>query len=195
MVTRVSTLCFKKVTGHIMNQFKAHVSGNLDGKGNLFVRKGQELALSGRALAELLCAVFEKGGQFRLKAKGGSMSPIIKDGDVVTVSPLNGTANCVGDVVAFANPSTGRLVIHRIVGKNGAHCLLKGDNTCKVDGVLANECILGRVIRIERDGKRRFIGLGPERVIFAWFSRLRFLRPLLGKISRVMPNFVRSLVS
>jgi hypothetical protein len=63
--------------------------------------KGSELSLSGPALVKLLRAVLDKGAPVRFSAKGFSMSPFIKNEDVVTLSPLQDASPSVGDVIAF----------------------------------------------------------------------------------------------
>jgi hypothetical protein len=50
--------------------------------------KGSDLPLSGPALVHLLRAMMDKGAPVRFRAKGFSMSPFIKNKDVVTISPL-----------------------------------------------------------------------------------------------------------
>ena len=84
------------------------------------------------------------------------MSPFIKDGDVLTISPLSSSPG-IGDVVAFIYPETGRLVIHREIGKKGGSYLIKGDNALETDGLVHKENIFGFVKRVERKGKKVFI--------------------------------------
>ena len=45
------------------------------------------LSLSGEALIELMRAVLARGLPFRFAARGFSMAPFIRDGDVISVSP------------------------------------------------------------------------------------------------------------
>lgn len=137
----------------------------------LFVRKGGELPLSGSALLELLRAVLHKGKSFRFRAKGFSMSPFVRDGDVITVSPLSGASLRFGHVVAFIDPGTGKLVVHRVVGRCGGAWFIQGDNIAENDGLIPEANLLGRVTRIERAGKRIFFGLGLERSLTAWLAR------------------------
>jgi len=144
--------------------------------------KGSELSLSGQALLELLQAVLGRGLPFRFRAKGASMFPFIRDGDIITVSPLSGSVPCIGDVLAFAHPETGKLLVHRIVGVKGNFFLPKGDNTLDTDGFVPKEGILGCVTNVERDGKVRLLGFGPERLLIACLSRIGILRPLLSMI-------------
>jgi len=153
----------------------------------IFNRKSGELPLSGESLIELLMAVFSRGADFRFRAKGFSMSPFIKDGDVVTLSPLNSGSLGVGTVVATVYPRTGKLVVHRVVGKRGSFYSIKGDNLPGVDAPVLKADIQGYVTRVERNGKRVFFGLGRERFLIAFlarmglFPKLRFVRNILFK--------------
>lgn len=143
-----------------------------------------ELPLSGLALLELMRAVLAKGVPFRFKARGWSMAPFIRDGDVITISPPGGSLPGIGKVVAFIRPEDGKLVVHRIVGRQGAAVLIQGDNVTSLpDGIVPQENLLGRVMRIERDGRPIWMGLGPERFLIAWFSRLRFLIPMRFRLA------------
>ena len=95
-------------------------------KPGLFSIKSGEFSLSGPALIKLLRAVLERGAPFRFRARGFSMSPFIRNGDVITVSPLSAASPRIGDVAAFIHPRTRRLVVHRIIGKKGVSFFHKG---------------------------------------------------------------------
>jgi len=136
------------------------------------------LALSGESLAGLMGAVLEKGGSFRFVARGESMHPAIRDGDVVTVVPPGGRPPRTGDIVAFVHPETGGVRVHRIVGVDGGRYVLKGDNALGADPAVGRDRILGFVAGLERAGRRR--PLGPAFLAAAlarlsrsaWFTRL-----------------------
>jgi len=151
----------------------------------LFVKKAEELSLSGQLLKELLRSVLDKGASFRFRAKGFSMSPFIKDGDVVTVAPLWGATPGLGHVVVFIHPRTGKLIIHRVVGKRADSCLIKGDNFPERDDFVPKASILGHVTKVERHGKEIFLGLGLERFLIAFLTR-RGLLPLLLPLWRLV---------
>jgi len=152
-------------------------------------RKGEGLFLSGTVLLELLKAVLEKGVPFRFQAKGFSMSPFIRDGDVVTVSPsFDGTPH-LGDVVAVIQPETGRLIIHRVVRGKGSSYVTRGDNIAKEDGLVSVEDILGFVTKVERKGERVVVGFGPERILIAILSRCGLLTPLLLPMRKLSSIF------
>lgn len=156
-----------------------------------FTREEDEFTLSGTALVDLAQAVLEKGKSFRFRARGMSMRPFIKDGDVITISPLSGSKPRLGDIAVFIRPQTGKIVIHRVVRKSGGSFLIKGDNVSQTDGFISLENILGRVTRIERNGRRLNIGMGPERLIIAFLTRSNLLYPLLFPLWKVIRPFVR----
>lgn len=159
----------------------------------LFIKEGGELSLSGPTLVELLRAVLGKGAPCRFRAKGFSMSPFVRDGDVITVSPLSGASPRRGDVVAFVRPGMEKLVVHRVVGKRGHSYLIKGDSTPEADGLIPEANVLGRVIRVERDGKEVFLGLGPERFLIAFLTGRGLLFPLLLPLWRLVRPIVKAI--
>ncbi|MCX5698165.1 MAG: S24/S26 family peptidase [Candidatus Omnitrophica bacterium] len=143
------------------------------------IESGKEFHFSGDALAELLQATLATGTSFRFKVKGFSMTPFIRDNDVVTVSPLLNPLKSFGKMAAFINPETEKLVIHRIVGRDRAGYILKGDNCPQADGVVLQERILGYVTKMERNNRKSNLGLGPERYVIAVISRRTMIFPFL----------------
>ena len=133
------------------------------------------------AFAELMAAVLDKNAPFRFTAPGFSMSPFIRDGDVITIAP--GRLR-YGDVVAFVNPCHGKLTVHRIVHVSRAGYLIKGDNTPELDGRMPRSNIIGRVIRVEHRGRQVRLGLGMERIVVAFLSRRGWLTPLVWTVWR-----------
>lgn len=135
------------------------------------VRKDGEMSLSGAALTELMTAVLAKGKAFRFRARGWSMSPFVKDGDVITVAPSGGRGLRLGAIVAFLLPTSGRVAVHRIVGRSPEGFVVRGDNTDGVDGTLAAERILGVVTEVVRGGKKIRGVRGAGAVLIAGLSR------------------------
>jgi len=140
---------------------------------------------------DLVKDILSQGAGCRFQAKGDSMSPFIKDGDVVTVSPVFRSSPGIGDVVAFIYEETGRLLIHRVVGKSGESYLTRGDNTLQGDGLILGANILGYVIKVERNGKKVSLGLGPERFLIACLTRKGLLLSFVFPIWRATPAFIR----
>ncbi len=148
--------------------------------------KGSDLSLSGPALVQLLAAVLDKGAAVRFQAKGFSMSPFIKNKDVVTISPLQGKPPGLGHIIAFVHKETDGLCIHRIVRLKDSFYVTKGDNISETAEYVPRENILGLLTRVERTGKEVFLGLGPERLLIAYLGRRGLLLPLLLPVWKVL---------
>jgi signal peptidase I len=148
---------------------------------------GQELPNVG--FAELMAAVLAKGAPFRFQANGFSMSPFIRDGDVITLAPTPARLR-FGDVAAFVNPCNHRLSVHRVIQSGRQGYLTRGDNNPKPDGTISHADMLGLVIRVERRGRGVWLGLGLERVGIALLSRYGWLMPIMVPI-RFIYNILR----
>ena len=123
------------------------------------MRPDGELALSNTGQLELLRAFQRAGAFLRTTVRGASMSPFLRDRDVVTVAPLNGREPRVGDVVAAAVGQPERLVIHRVVARCPGGWLIRGDACQRADGVVAPADLVGRVVRVERHGREVRVGV------------------------------------
>lgn len=134
-------------------------------------------ALAGPAMASLLGDVLARGVPFRFEARGFSMTPFVRDRDVVTVAPLRGRAR-LGDVVAFAG-ARGWLVVHRVVARRGSSYEIRADNGRDAVDVVPVGEVLGVVTRIERGGRDVRLGLGPERLLLAGLLRCGLLVPIV----------------
>ena len=139
----------------------------------------RELSLTGVAFIELLQATLAKGAPFRFQARGFSMDPFIRDGDVITVSPLGEESPGLGDVVAFVQREIEKLLIHRVIRIKANSYFMKGDNTTGVDSPVPTANVLGLVTRVERGHKRVLIGLGPERFLITLLTRKEWMIPLV----------------
>ncbi len=100
---------------------------------------------------------------------GYSMSPVINPGDFIHVKAC---PNCrVGDIVVVISQDA-RLLVHRVVRKNGTCFFTKGDNAVATERIEDSFC-LGRVHLItNRNGKHQSIGAGSwEGKLLACLSR------------------------
>ncbi len=133
-----------------------------------------------------MTAVLGRGAAFRFKARGFSMAPFIRNGDVIMVVPITRRRAGLGSIVAFTRPQTGQLVVHRITSVARDAVYIIGDNNADCpDGWVPIDHLLGSVTRIERDGQRVWLGLGVERYLIAWLSgnnRLHQLRKLIARL-------------
>jgi len=148
-------------------------------KPQLLVNTAETLSLSNIALLDLMRAVLNKDVPFRFHAKGNSMVPFIRNGDIITISPLLVRKPQFGDIVAFVHPHTEQLVVHRVIGRRNGNYLIKGDASSKSnDGLIPFDSLLGRVTTIQRNGRRIRLGLGFEKVFVGMLSHLKLVVPI-----------------
>lgn len=120
------------------------------------------------------------------------MYPFIKDGDVITVetfpSPSEGRQRGprLGDIVAVCHPVTGRLLVHRAIGRRRGKVLARGDNCPQPDGLVDSSAVLGRVSRVERGGHVVVLGRGPEKLLVVGLARHNALIPLVAVVRRAV---------
>ena len=146
-------------------------------RGALLHEADEVAVLPAGSLAGLMTDVFARGGSFRFTARGHSMHPFIRNGDVVTVSPLGARSPVAGDVVAFQHAGRSGLVLHRVRSRQGDRYLAQGDNCRDPDGPIPGRDLLGVVTAVERAGRPIRLGLGPERRLLALLARLGVLAP------------------
>ena len=144
------------------------------------------MSLTGPVFIELLQATLAKGVPFAFRARGSSMHPFIRDGDVITVSPLGEDSPSLGDVVVFVRREIEKLVVHRVIRIKGNSYFTKGDGTTGVDSLVPTVNVLGLVTRAERERKRVFIGLGPERFLIALLTRKGLTVPLVRVVTKLL---------
>jgi len=130
---------------------------------------GGELHLSNFGQLELLRGMMERGVPLRTSVRGFSMAPFILDRDVLTIAPVGDQEPRVGEMVAFLMPGTEQLALHRVVARPTAGWLVRGDACLQVDGIVGRDQILGRVVRVEREGRDICLGLS---VGGAWIAAL-----------------------
>jgi signal peptidase I len=113
------------------------------------------ILLSAPVIMELIEAVHEKGASFRFQARGFSMTPAIRDGDVITVAPLKGVPPRRGDVLAFRHPKRPQLLVHRVLRARSRGLFIRGDSCPEADGWVPLENVIGVVTGVERGGFSR----------------------------------------
>ena len=150
------------------------------------------LEVSQANFAALASEILGGGSSLRFRARGVSMQPFIRDGDILEVQPPGVAALRRGDVV-LCHPRGGRLVAHRVVRiireKSGSTTIAtQGDALTFPDVPLPVEQVLGLVAAVERNGKRirldttlhRMAGLLCMR-LFPWGQRLYYAWVAFGR--------------
>ncbi len=142
----------------------------------------------------LSAAILGRGQNLRFKAHGGSMFPIIRSGAILEVKPLGKTPVRVGEVVFYRNPG-GRMVAHRLIRKNFQNSrpifLARGDAlSCQVEEICPSQ-ILGRVVRVEQEGRCRNLDRLRERLLGKILAYLVPALPYLARISNLLGDKFR----
>jgi len=139
-----------------------------------------QLKLSGKEFADLSAEVIGTSASIRFRARGGSMSPFIRAGDVLTVDPVRPEEIGRGDVVLYRSAG-GRALAHRVLGRRGHHYLIRGDGSAGKCEIVSCHEILGKVNRIDRDGAL----VPPRRTLaLAWAATPALCRRSLVSIAR-----------
>jgi len=144
---------------------------------------------------QLAGEILKMGSCLRFKALGSSMTPFIRNGDVLTIIPGTVSDIQIGDI-AFYRTTGQHTVAHRVLGKKitAEQTLLtiRGDASAGPYEWIPASRILGRAIQFERHGKtfrldtpsarlagRLWAALQPlgRFLILARYKAKRFLHP------------------
>ncbi len=110
---------------------------------------------------EMTAELLRRGQSVRFSASGRSMCPTIREGEVITVSPVAPSEVGLADIILYR--SGARVIAHRVVarqrGVEGMTAfLVRGDASENCDDPVAPTQILGKVVLVERAGRRIAVG-------------------------------------
>lgn len=145
----------------------------------------KEIHLRTADLHKLATEVLARGDRLRFRARGNSMTPVIRHNDLVEVEPVAPDEVALGDIL-FLHDERGRLLLHRLIGllsgEGGLRVLAQGDALPVADDPVSGDQILGRVVALQRRGRwsdprapKRCL-VGKLRTLLAPYSR--WLYPL-----------------
>jgi len=140
------------------------------------LEKTETLNLKREDFASIAQEVLGRGKTFKFKAKGGSMSPFIRNGDIVEVVPFKGKIN-LGDII-LSYSYCGSPVVHRVIRRDKESILTKGDSVPSSDQPILSKQVLGRVVCVEKNGWRIRLDSPIGRllnILFATISPFSFL--------------------
>jgi hypothetical protein len=128
----------------------------LPARGSLLVSEAS-VRCAGADFEGLAIHLLESGYGLRFRARGSSMYPLVRDGDILDVRPIGNAPIGVGDIVLYRSSDKG-IVVHRVVGvhRQGEKATLriKGDAAGPADPRVLESQVLGRVVGIERLGRK-----------------------------------------
>lgn len=140
---------------------------------------------------ELSSEILNKGNYLRFQAKGCSMFPAVRDGDILNVEPVKEEEIRLGDII-FYRTADKRMSVHRVIKRlfrNDRFVLLtKGDSNRGEGEAVSLEEILGRVKVIERNGQRIGLDQGLGRLTDIFYAKIS---PLLRKLRQIGGRLLR----
>jgi len=123
--------------------------------------------------SEMIEDTLNRGHSIRFRAPGNSMYPTICDGDLIIVEPIKPAAVIVGDIILYQHKS--KVTVHRVMRilkrseenlrsalqgpqdrslSETLEFFFRGDAAITDDAPVRCEQILGKVVAIERNGRR-----------------------------------------
>jgi len=100
--------------------------------------------------------VLYKKNKFSLKARGSSMLPLLKSGDLVYYQRINFSKLLINDLVLVKKQNF--FFTHRVIYKTPKYVITKGDNNLESDGKVFPKQIISKVIKVKRGSRE----LTPE---------------------------------
>lgn len=123
----------------------------------------------------LIADLLSRGHSVRFQAKGKSMHPAIQEGEGIGVAPVEPSQVKRGDIILYRIQSG--LIAHRVVALTPHYSfILRGDASVSCDKPVAPQQILGKVVCVERDGRRVKLDTKIAKMLHQtrlWTSRLR----------------------
>jgi hypothetical protein len=141
-------------------------------------------------LPALISDCLKQGRTVRFRAPGRSMHPTIRENETLIVEPASIAALSVGDIVLFRSGE--KLTAHRLIGIDREPAgssrsaeeyrptfITRGDACSVCDSPAGPEHLLGKVVAVERKGRRIDpCGFLPSLHSRAYRLLSRLLRPL-----------------
>jgi len=125
--------------------------------------------------------LLSKSVPIEIKMSGNTMSPVIEDGDLITVEPIQESLLRAGDIILY-NSLRDTAVIHRVIrvekGDSADRSVItRGDAASQNDLAVPFHRVLGRVNRIERAGEQIAVARSKSKflaTIKSWLASLKF---------------------
>lgn len=104
-------------------------------------------------MESIITEVINGGSTVTITASGSSMEPLIRNGADNVVLRKADRKLQKGDIV-FYKRSSGKLVLHRIIGEDENGYILRGDNQWSKEYGIGENQIIAVLDSVEKDGKR-----------------------------------------
>ena len=153
-----------------------------------------EFILTGKAFQHLIASILgaDSGYRVRVRGRGFSMIPFIKDNNALTLKPIDPHRGIkFGDIVAVSNKEKNRAVIHRVIRSRNGRYQTKGDGNFRPDPWCTIEDVIGTVDHIEKSGWIPYTCTRWQNIVIAIASRTGVLTRLIYPGFTHMRNLVK----
>lgn len=138
-------------------------------------------------------AILAEGLTLRFRAKGMSMHPFVRSGDLLYIQAVAPEQVRAGDLVMFRTASS-KVIVHRVLRRTKLAeklaFVIKGDRVGQPDGIISAENILGQVIARERNGVKIDLTTPVRRLVkagIAWLSPVwPIVMPIAGRLRAIV---------
>lgn len=122
---------------------------------------------------QLLTRIMQRDGWLVMPAKGSSMYPIIREGNMCRFRPVETKKLAIGDIILFCSDS-GQLIAHRLLSvirrEDQLLYICKGDTNLGCDAPIRREQMIGVLFSIGKSSKElqmtnRLVSLWTKAVI------------------------------
>ena len=133
------------------------------------------LLITNEYLLGHVCDILASGKRVKLRAKGKSMRPFIREeSDTLLLAPVASPRK--GDIV-LARTEAGDYIIHRIIRMDGDSVILAGDGNLFKRETVSRQSVYGRVEAVIRNGKCiNLTDFVPSATVIVWRLILPFRR-------------------
>jgi len=136
------------------------------------------MAKASNLLLDLTTELLSQGATVRFRPSGRSMYPSIREGEIITVEPVEASDVKLGDIVLYR--SERGLIAHRVIeiaSRDARVFRVRGDASLSCDQPVAAHQILGRVVGVKRNGHSiQLAGRGAK----LWHKARRLASALKG---------------
>ena len=119
-----------------------------------------------RVLWDIAIELLRNRNMIRFQAPGVSMSPFFRHHEVITVKPCSHRDILFGDIILYSgfgngaprlsDPIKGKKIVHRFLWRREVEgelrLITKGDNNYHCDSPVSPHQVLGKVVKIEKNG-------------------------------------------
>lgn len=152
---------------------------------------------SDRLIRGMFIGELRKSHSVWMNMKGSCMHPFIRDGSTLLVEPINMDKVRLGDIVLYQT-GVSRIVAHQVIRKipqgNRMTLLTKGGSCPAFNQPVHLEDLLGKVIRIERNGRPIRSDTAFTRLVNLLWTKPSPLNPHLYCLLRKVKSNVRRIL-